>query len=173
MIYKYIGTNIYELKTEDIYDDIMTVTLFVQENAHSSISPLFILISKSSSNGCRHIGHLLDWSLNVFAHPLHMHWITGKLLINYVAKMLKVKNRTIRALDRLSKCKVQLVQCQSTHYSVLMKSAWLSLAVLTIWRHGSTIVSLGSIMHITHSLPAPLFSWFGLEFPVPYISCSS
>lgn len=59
-IYKYIGTNIYELKTEDTYDEIRIATLFLQENAHSSVSPLLILISKSSSNGCRHIGHLFD-----------------------------------------------------------------------------------------------------------------
>lgn len=59
-IYKYIGTNIYEMKTEDMYDEIEIATLFLQENAHSSISPLLILISKSSSNGCRQIGHRFD-----------------------------------------------------------------------------------------------------------------
>lgn len=37
-------------------------------------SPFFILISKSSSIGWRHIGHLFDWSLNAFAHSLHIHW---------------------------------------------------------------------------------------------------
>lgn len=71
---------------------------------------LSILISISSSIGWRHIGHLFDWSLNAFAHSLHMHWkIPGIKLENkgkdkfYVSTWYKDKHNCFQQTQILCK----------------------------------------------------------------------
>ena len=55
---------------------------------HHSSLPLFTLISKRRSIGCRHIGHLFVWNLKTFAHSPHMHCIDHTILL--IEKLLTV-----------------------------------------------------------------------------------